>query len=535
MPPSPDLWELAQQNLDVLRFSTLFTSRQVPKYLSDDEGVRRAVAWCRECGITRVYLESFRAEEWAPPEMLARARDLFLEAGVDARGCITPATFAKQSTGWRHFSCFTNAETQRVMRQMSEHAAGVFDIVMIDDFFCSDCTCEECRQARGERSWSDYKRELMLGVARELVIGAGRAVNPEVEFIIKYPAWYEMYQERGYDVAAESELFPMTWVGTETRGTDEPDPDAHFPGDPQYQAYWLMRWLLGIGGEKCGGGWYDTIDTSASYYVEQGRQTVLGGAPEAFLFNFGAIHEGARYDKGRGPADMEALVAEMPEHFALARLIRGKRPRGLSGWKPPNSSPGADRLLHPLLGMAGFPVTAAHRFEPHAEGHVFGCHTLRDAAWWDAVEAALEGGRPLLVTPAFVEAIRCEAEGNRLDLEGVERQAVLLPPMDGRGRWEALDALSAAELNALRDRACGPLGVRLHAPKGVALYLFGDDVAVVESFRDEPAACELTLEGWPGAEVALTIPREVAVQPGGRGRGEMLLPPRSLVALRRAE
>ncbi|KPK62069.1 MAG: hypothetical protein AMK73_06860, partial [Planctomycetes bacterium SM23_32] len=514
MPPSaapgPDLWELAQQSLDVLRFSTLFTSRQVPKYLSDDDAIGRAISWCKERGITRVYLESFRQEEWAPPEMLARARDLFLEAGVDARGCITPAGFAKQSTGWRFFSCFTNADTRRVMREMSEHAAGIFDVVMIDDFFCSDCTCEECRAARGSRSWSDYKRAMMLEVARELVIEAGKAVNPDVKFIIKYPAWYEMYQERGYDVAAESELFPMTWVGTETRGTDEPDPEAHFPGDPQYQACWLMRWLLGIGGRKCGGGWYDTIETSPRYYVEQGRQTVLGGAPEAFLFNFGAIYEGAGYDRGRGPVDMEALTAEMPAHFALARLIHGRRPRGLSGWKPPNSSPGADRLLHPLLGMAGFPVTAAHGFEPEAEGHVFGYHVLHDPAWWDAVEQTLEGGCPLLVTPAFLEAIRCQAEGNRLDLERLERGAVVLPPLEGRGTWAALDALSAQELNALRDRACGPLGVRFHAPAGVALYLFDDDVAVLESFRDEPAACELRLDGWKGVEAALTIPLEVA-------------------------
>lgn len=32
----PDLWKLAQDNADVLRMSTLFVTRDVPKYLADD-------------------------------------------------------------------------------------------------------------------------------------------------------------------------------------------------------------------------------------------------------------------------------------------------------------------------------------------------------------------------------------------------------------------------------------------------------------------------------------------------------------------
>ena len=42
-----------------------------------------------------------------------------------------------------------------------------------------------------------------------------------------------------------------------------------------------MRWLGGIGGSKCGGGWYDPYGTTEHTYIEQARQTVLAGAKES--------------------------------------------------------------------------------------------------------------------------------------------------------------------------------------------------------------------------------------------------------------
>ena len=115
---------------------------------------------------------------------------------------------AGNSIHWKPFSCYTAEETRRGLRAMSEGAARLFDVVMIDDFLATDCTCPDCRAARGRRTWAEFKCEMMAELSRTHIIEAGRAVNPRVEFIIKYPAWYQMYQERGYDVAAQSALFP---------------------------------------------------------------------------------------------------------------------------------------------------------------------------------------------------------------------------------------------------------------------------------------------------------------------------------------
>ncbi|MFO7958625.1 MAG: hypothetical protein R6X33_16170 [Candidatus Brocadiia bacterium] len=534
------MWELAKENEDVLRFSTLFTARQVPEYLSDDARIDEAIDWCRRHGITHLYLESFRGERAPSREVIAHARDRFREAGFMVSGCITPMSYGKRSEGWPMFSCYTSKDTLEQLRAMSERAAGLFDVVMIDDFLCSDCPCEVCAAAKGNRQWSQFKRDLMLRVSRTHIIEAGRAVNPNVEFIIKYPAWHEMYQERGYDVDAQSRLFPKTWVGTETRGVDPGQLTADEEGsrlrkEPQYRAYWLMRWLLGIGGRKCGGGWYDTIRTSPSYYVEQGRQTVLGGAREAFLFNFGAIYDGTEHDKRRGPDDLAALMDEMPRHFELARLIRGKTPRGLLGWKPPNSSPGPDYNLHSLLGMAGFPVTAAHEFDPTAPGFVFGYHVLHDPNWQWAVKQALACEKPIVATSAFLETARPAAEGNRLDIATLRERAVVVPRLSDRDTWPALEELDRPALDELRDAACEPLGVTFHAPNNVSLYLFDDDVAVIENFRDEPADCSLRLEGWAGYTGAVCIPTNQSMDIPAGETLELEAPPRTLVALRRAD
>jgi hypothetical protein len=519
-PAAPDMWALAQRNADVLRISTLFPAQQVPQDLATDAGIDRAIAWCRTLGITHVYIESFRTGAVPPREMLAHARDRFREAGFLVSGCITPAGYGKPSTGWSLFSCYTSPETQRVLREMSQYAAGLFDEVMIDDFLATDCQCDSCRAAKGDRSWADFRTDLMLELSRAHIIEAGRAVNPNVQFIIKYPCWHESFQERGYDVDRQSQLFPKTWVGTETRGTQRTG-----AAEPQYRAYWLMRWLMGIGQEKCGGGWYDTIDTAPLFYLEQGRQTVLGGAREAFLFNAGALMHSPD-----GQADAAALRKELPLHFELARLIQGEQPRGLLGWKPMNSPAERDGNLHSLLGMAGFPVTAAHEFDADAPGYVFGAQALYDPQWPAALNAALRSGRPVLATPSFAEQARQQGA----ELAGLD-QVLMLPALPDPNRYAALEAMPAEALDALRDRACLALGVTFHAPARVALYLFGDDVAVVENFRDEPVRCELGIEGWKGFQSVLVMPAGSEAGVSGGNPAALVLPPRSLLAVRRSD
>jgi hypothetical protein len=534
----PDLWRLARDNADLLRFSTLVKVRGVLRGLADDAGIDACIKWCYRHGVTRIYIETHRSERWAPRELLEHARDRFLAAGIEPAAEFATQAFGRRSNGWDQFVCFTSPRTREALKEMVRLSAAVFDEVMIDDFWCTDCTCPDCRRARGDRSWTEFRCAMMLELSRTHIIEVGKAVNPQARFIVKYPNWHEYYQDRGYDVVAQGELFPLTWAGTETRGDDtRPDWTGDY-GDgrePQYRAYWLMRWLGGLGGSNCGGGWHDTMHTSPRFFVEQGRQTVLGGAREVLLCSYDSLSLGVRRRRGHGPDDMAALAGELPEHHALARLIEGREPRGLSGWKPPNSPAGADWDLHSLLGMAGFPVTAAHRFEPGALGYVFGYHVFHDPTWPDAAEEAMGSGKPIVATPTFARAARTFARGIRTGSETWTERLILLPELDGPINWPALEQMPREELDDLREAALAGTGISFSAPHGVSLHLFGDDVAVVESFRNDESRCRLRLKGWSGYSTALEIPRAAGARVAGKDTAEIGLPPRSLLALERSE
>src|SRR6516164_8000129 len=56
----PELWDLARSKQAVHRFSTLFTAQDVRERLATEDGIKAALRWCKQTGITKVYVESFR-------------------------------------------------------------------------------------------------------------------------------------------------------------------------------------------------------------------------------------------------------------------------------------------------------------------------------------------------------------------------------------------------------------------------------------------------------------------------------------------
>jgi hypothetical protein len=83
------LWDLAQENRQVHRFSTLITAHDVRDRLSSAEGLSKAVAWCRATGVTKVYIEEFRDGYRAERAALLRAKQRFAAAGFEVSGCVT--------------------------------------------------------------------------------------------------------------------------------------------------------------------------------------------------------------------------------------------------------------------------------------------------------------------------------------------------------------------------------------------------------------------------------------------------------------
>jgi len=481
-----DLRALAAQYRAVHRYSTLFTAQNVRDYLATEAGIERAIDWCRRTAVTKVYLESFRDGFLCPRALLERAKKRFLEAGFDVCGCVTTTGVGKRSNHWRVISCYTDPATQDRLAEIFRYTASLFDEIMIDDFWFTDCTCEACDAARRNRrvrvgdktwtapddTWEGYRGELMFRLSQERVLKPAKAVNPRVRVIVKYPQWYDRFHERGYDVGRETAIFDKIWVGTETRDYNDP----RWGGTVQYEAFFIMRWLGGIGGAKCGGGWFDWLGTTPKTYIEQARQTILGGARESMLFCYGGLQ------RDSGPEDVKALRRNLPELFRVAAEVRKRRLRGVAFYKPINSHPENEARVFDFAGMLGIPGAPTHLFPTNAPAAFFSVHALKDPGFELKFRAFLDAGKPALITDGLARRLR------RRGVKLPSGQVRILPV---RGDPKRLLNLSQEELDALREPLLDPLGVAFRAPNKTALYLFNDDSVVVENFNDRPVQVRL--------------------------------------------
>ncbi len=317
-------------------------------------------------------------------------------------------------------------------------------------------------------------------MSRDRVLGPARRVNPKVRLIIKYPKWYDDFHERGYEVIRETADFDKIWVGTETRDYR----DRNWGGTVQYEGYFIMRWLGGIGGAKCGGGWFDSLGTTEGTYIEQARQTILGGARESMLYSYGSLQHDT------GPKDIMALRTNLAGLLAVARAVHERQPVGVAAYKPANSHPDDEQRVFDFAGMLGLPLVPCHEFPTNAPAAFFSVHALKDPQFAAELSDFVQAGKPVLLTDGLARRL-----GNRLNPRPPNIQ--ILPV---KGAPKSLLELPGTQLDAIRGPLLRPLKTTFHAPNSVALYLFRDGGFVVENFNDAAAEVEvngqaLTVEG----------------------------------------
>lgn len=511
----------------LLIFATLFTAQDINRLLATPEQRESARQWCRDLGISHVFLETFRGE-YAREDLLKSAKEEFEKAGFTVSGCVTPVSFGKKSTGWNIIACYTNARSQEKLEEIFRFTAKLFDEIIIDDFLFTDCQCEECQKAKGPLSWTEYRLNLMLKVSKERILKPARLVNPKVKLIIKYPQWYDLFQERGYDVIRQTRAFDRIWIGTETR-----NPEAiRWGAKQQYEAYFIYRWLSDIAGRKAGGGWFDPYDCSPETYVEQAYQTVLAGAPEIFLFHYGELIKEANRPL------IEHLKAKQKILQQLASISQKSPSRGIAAYKPPHSSPEGEDYLFDFIGMLGIPLKPTYRFPHRSPSAFFSLHSLKDPDFPRRLAEYLTKGGIALITDGLKKKLEEQGQfppGNPLKPYGpIERQAcgkgeILILPT--KKPFTSLYSLPQEDLDLLRNRLLQPLKVEFSAPPRTALYLFGDKEIVIENFNNEPVEVR-----WnSGSPWALLLSSEEGaservIQPGGIIR----VPARGLVHLHSA-
>jgi len=405
----------------------------------------------RQVKVDKIYLETHRDVVMVDEKTVAIARKFFESKGVEVAGGITYTIM--ESNRFQTF-CYTRPESRQKVKEIAQYTARLFDEVILDDFFFTNCKCESCIKAKGNKSWSQYRLELMKEAAMNLVVKPAKAVNPKVKMVIKYPNWYEHFQGCGFNLEDEPKIFDGIYTGTETR--DPVFTDQHLQ---QYESYLIFRFFENIKPGGNGGGWVDT--GSIRYmdrYAEQLWLTLFAKAPEITLFDFrrmlGPIPQEYRaawqgnqtsfdFDEMMRPiqqangTSVQPTTMARPAGYALEQVDRflGKlgKPIGVKSYKPYHST--GEDFLHNYLGMCGVPMDLAPEF-PAEANMVFLTESAKfDKKIVDKIKRQLTAGKPVMITSGLLKALQGKGIEDIVEMECTDSKAVTSQFWSRRSFW----------------------------------------------------------------------------------------------------
>ena len=376
----------------------------------------------RQVKVDKVYLETHRDVVLVDVNTVLAAKKFFEDKGIEVAGGITYTVM--ESNRFQTF-CYTRPESRKQVREIAEYTAKLFNEVILDDFFFTNCKCESCIKAKGNKSWSEFRIDLMKGAAKNLVVGPAKAVNPKVKMVIKYPNWYEHFQGCGFNLEAQPKIFDGIYTGTETR--DPVYTDQHLQ---QYESYLIYRYFENIKPGGNGGGWVDTgAMRYMDRYAEQLWLTLFAKAPEITLFDFrrafGPIPDDLRgawqggqtsfdYNEMMQPIKLSDGTTVAPSTMARAAgysfelvdkfLSKLGNPVGVKSYKPYHST--GEDFLQNYIGMCGIPMDLLPEFP--AEANVI---FLTESAKFDKkivakIKKQLVDGKTVVITSGLYKAMQ---------------------------------------------------------------------------------------------------------------------------------
>ena len=371
----------------------------------------------KQLKVDKVYLETTRNMDLATDTDVETLKKFFTERGIKVSGGMGLTT-NEPGGGFPSYN-YNLPEQRALVKSMTEFTARHFDEIILDDFYFSNQKDDVSIAAKGDKSWTQYRTELMDEVSQNLIIGPAKAVNPKVRIIIKYPNWYESFQGLGYDLAVEPKLFDAIYTGTETRSAE---------GGQRlqsYQSYLQTQYFNNIkpGGNQ--GGWID--GSGDARYAEQFWDTFFAKVPEIMLFN--SMQVMGRLNAGRGGgaapdtnATLANLMAPIPQadgsSFTPTMVARtagysaelldrflGKlgKPVGVAAYKPVNSV--GEEYLPDFLGTIGVPIDLVPEFPTNAPAVLLTAASAYDKDLVAKVKKFVQGGGRVIATTGLMEAL----------------------------------------------------------------------------------------------------------------------------------
>ncbi|MGB7761852.1 MAG: hypothetical protein WBL61_18610 [Bryobacteraceae bacterium] len=529
------------KNFDVALYSRVYETQQMkdPAWLES-----RWAAVSRNMKVDKIYLETHRDTIVVDQTTLDQAKRFFRSKGVKVAGGIT-VTISERNRFETY--CYSNPEHRRMLQKVVEFTARTFDEFILDDFFFTDCKADSDIAAKGDRTWTQFRLAQMDEAARNLVIGPAKAVNPNVKVIIKYPNWYDHFQNLGFNLETEPGYFDAIYSGAETR---DPAGNQHLQ---QYHGYSIVRYFENLKPGGNAGGWVDQGGMNLpNRFEEQLWLPLFAKAPEVTIFNIGAIYSPTRNADGTTVPDSRAARLAGPVFDRVDKFLgQLGRPLGVKTYKPFHSF-GEDHLPS-YLGMIGIPMDIVPVF-PAAEKTILLTEQARfDPTIVSRIKKQLTDGKSVIITSGLLKALQGKGIEDIVELEYTGRTVatrefavgwggrgpkldtdILLPEIRyfTNDSWELVSAFTSPNrtsgtpillsckyskgtlyvltipqaqgelyrypqnvLRAIREVVAKDMYVRLDAPSLVSLFVYDNDKFIVESFAEEPVQARIVTDG----------------------------------------
>jgi len=440
-----DNYEFAIQHKDDLKLSVYITAHSVERLLSTSEGRREALSLMRANGITKVYIEVYRSGLVVSPDLLEFAANYFKQNGFEVVGGIATVPgkdFGVKQEGQLGWFNWQNSKTQQDLKQVMLNAAPYFDTFIVDDFLCTGDTSQESKTAKGEQTWSVYRRQLLTELATSIFIEPAKSVNPDIHMIIKYPQWYDRFHMFGYDVESGPQLFDEVWVGTETRGQYT----QRFGFVQPYEGFVNYQWIASLAGNKIGGAWFDHGDCDPLDFIEQAYQSVLAGANELVVFNYGSFVN--------GHAGHHLMRLDFENLAKLAKVVKTAPVEGIPAYKPPQSDAGGDLYIMDFIGMFGVPLLPVSSYPENAATIFLPTQAAADPEIVAKVLESCKQGKRIIMTAGFLAVV--DDQSQLADLAGIikpEIQAISADQIIVDGEEIFLDRPLDMEVDLIVDDA----------------------------------------------------------------------------------
>jgi len=372
--------------------------------------------------VDKIYLETHRDLLVVDDETLENAKLFFRSKGIEVAGGIT---YTIDESNLFQTYCYSNPEYLEKAKAVIEHTAKHFDEIILDDFFFTSCKCAFCIEAKGQRDWGTFRRDLMNRTAEDWILGPAKSVNPNVKVIIKYPNWYEHFQGLGFDLEQGPKLFDGIYTGTETR--DSVLSNQHLQ---PYHGFLILRYFTQLSDGRNGGGWVDPFASfTLGRYAEQLWMTLLAKAPEITLFDYRMMLVSA--DAFRKPSQSETdcmwndndmrnfkvseteVVIDEPTFaraagYALSTidpLLRDLgEPIAIPSYKPFQFL--GDDFLQTYIGMLGIPIRLVSEFPENAEVTLLTASAAQDPEIVGKIEQQLRKGKEIVITSGLLELLQ---------------------------------------------------------------------------------------------------------------------------------